>query len=65
MRRGQREASCRDEEGETIRLRVRDIGRAVEQGDIKFFELAFLEVDIKAPKKLTAVVTLKDFVIPK
>ncbi len=37
--------------------------RAVEQGDIKFFELAALEVSIKV-KKLEATLTLKDFVIP-
>lgn len=38
--------------------------QAVEKGDIQFFELAYLEVDVKTPKKLTATVTLKDFVIP-
>jgi hypothetical protein len=38
--------------------------QAVDKGDITFFELAYLEVQIKTPKKLTAVVTLKDFVIP-
>jgi hypothetical protein len=38
--------------------------QAVDKGDIQFFELAYLEVDIKTPKKLTAIVTLKDFVIP-
>jgi len=38
--------------------------QAVDKGDIRFFELAYLEVDIKKPKKLTAEVTLTDFVIP-
>jgi adenine-specific DNA-methyltransferase len=38
--------------------------QAVDKGDISFFELAYLEIDVKTPKKLTAAVTLKDFVIP-
>jgi hypothetical protein len=38
--------------------------QAVDKGDIQFFELAYLEVDIGRPGKLTATVTLKDFVIP-
>lgn len=38
--------------------------QAVDRGDIRFFELAYLEVEIKQPKKLTTAVTLKDFVIP-
>lgn len=38
--------------------------QAVDKGDISFFELAYLEIDVKTPKKLTATVTLKDFVIP-
>lgn len=38
--------------------------QAVEKGDVQFFELAYLEVNIKAPKKLTQLVKLKDFVIP-
>ena len=37
---------------------------AVDKGDIQFFELAYLEVDIKKTKKQTAVVSLKEFVIP-
>jgi DNA modification methylase len=37
--------------------------QAVEQGHIQFFELAYLEAKIEV-KKLTATVTLKDFVIP-
>jgi DNA modification methylase len=36
----------------------------VRGGDVRFFELAYLEADIKQPKKLSAQVTLKDFVIP-
>lgn len=38
--------------------------QAVEKGDIQFFELAYLEVEITRPKKLTVEVALKDFVIP-
>jgi len=38
--------------------------QAVDKGDIQFFELAYLEVEIKQPKKLTVTVTLKDFMIP-
>jgi len=38
--------------------------QAVDKGDIKFFELAYLEVDIKHEKGGMAIVALKDFVIP-
>ena len=38
--------------------------QAVDKGDITFFELAYLNVEIQHPKKLQAVVKLKDFVIP-
>ena len=38
--------------------------QAVDKGDIQFFELAYLDVTIATPKKLTAQVTLKNFVIP-
>jgi adenine-specific DNA-methyltransferase len=38
--------------------------RAVEQGDIKFFELAALKVETKVNKKREATLTLADFVIP-
>ena len=38
--------------------------RAVEQGDIKFFELAALKVETKVSKKKEATLTLVDFVIP-
>ena len=38
--------------------------QAVDKGDVRFFELAYLEIGVKYPKKLTASVTLKDFVIP-
>jgi DNA modification methylase len=53
-----------------VKLLLRQIPRevmeqqAVDKGDIQFFELAYLEVDIQTPRKLTATVTLKDFVIP-
>jgi DNA modification methylase len=38
--------------------------QAVERGDVKFFELAYLDVGITKPKKLTISVSLKDFAIP-
>lgn len=38
--------------------------QATDKGDVRFFELAYLEAAIKQPKKLTAQVTLKDFVVP-
>jgi adenine-specific DNA-methyltransferase len=38
--------------------------RAVEQGDIRFFELAALKVETKVSKKKEATLTLTDFVIP-
>ncbi len=53
-----------------VKLILRQIPRemmeeqAADKGDIEFFELAYLEVEIKHPKKLTAQVQLKDFVIP-
>jgi DNA modification methylase len=37
--------------------------QAVDKGDVRFFELAFLDAEVAQPKKLTAKVTLKDFVI--
>lgn len=38
--------------------------QATAKGDVRFFELAYLEAEIKQPKKLTVQVALKDFVIP-
>ena len=38
--------------------------QAAAKGDVRFFELAYLEAEIEQPKKLTAQVVLKDFVIP-
>ena len=38
--------------------------QAAAKGDVHFFELAYLEGEIKQPKRLTAQVALKDFVIP-
>jgi len=38
--------------------------QAAAKGDVRFFELAYLEAEIRLPKKLTAQVALKDFVIP-
>jgi adenine-specific DNA-methyltransferase len=37
--------------------------QAVDKGDIQFFELAYLEVEIGRPGKLTATITLKDLII--
>lgn len=37
--------------------------QAAAKGDVRFFELAYLEAEISQPKKLTARVTLQDFVI--
>ncbi len=37
--------------------------QAVDKGDVQFFELAYLNVEVKV-KKMTAQVNLKDFVIP-
>ena len=37
--------------------------QAVEKGDVRFFELAHLEAEIKQPKQLEAKVALQDFVI--
>lgn len=38
--------------------------QAATRSDVRFFELAHLEAEIKQPKKLTAQVALKDFMIP-
>ena len=38
--------------------------QAADKGDVRFFELAYLDAEIRKPKKFTAQVTLKDFVIP-
>ncbi|MBI4728587.1 MAG: site-specific DNA-methyltransferase [Acidobacteria bacterium] len=38
--------------------------QAAAKGDVRFFELAYLEAEIKQPKKLSAQVVLTDFVIP-
>ncbi len=38
--------------------------QAAAKGDVRFFELAFLEAEITQPKALTVQVALKDFVIP-
>ena len=38
--------------------------QAVDKGDIQFFELAYLEVEIKKGKDRTVTIVLKDFVIP-
>ena len=35
-----------------------------DENDVRFFELAYLEAAIATPDRLTAQVTLKDFVIP-
>ena len=38
--------------------------RTADSDDIRFFELAYLDAAIRKPKKLTAQMMLKDFVIP-
>ena len=38
--------------------------QAAAKGAVRFFELAFLEAEIQYPNKLTALIALKDFVIP-
>ena len=38
--------------------------QAADKGDVRFFELAYLDATIRRPKRLTAEVALKDFVIP-
>jgi adenine-specific DNA-methyltransferase len=38
--------------------------QAAAKGEVHFFELAYLEAEIKQLKKLSAQVALKDFVIP-
>ncbi len=38
--------------------------QAAAKGDVRFFELAYLEAEIKQLKKLTLMIALKDFVIP-
>jgi hypothetical protein len=38
--------------------------QAAAKGDVRFFELAYLEAEIKMSKKLTVQMTLKDFVMP-
>ncbi len=38
--------------------------QAADKGDVRFFELAYLEARIGKPKKHAAQVTLTDFVIP-
>jgi len=56
--------------GQGVKLILLNIPRevmeqqAVDKGDIQFFELAYLEVDIKHEKGRKVIVSLKDFVIP-
>lgn len=38
--------------------------QAADKGDVTFFELAYLDAEIATPKKLTATVALREFVIP-
>jgi len=38
--------------------------QAASKGDVRFFELAYLEAKIEQPEKLTVQLVLKDFVIP-
>ena len=56
--------------GRGVKLILLQIPREVmeqqvsDRDDVRFFELAYLEAELAAPKELTAQVTLKDFVIP-
>lgn len=68
---GLNDLMVREAKRQGVKLLQRQIPRevmerqAVEKGDIQFFELAYLEVEIHKPKKkLTIQVELKDFVIP-
>jgi adenine-specific DNA-methyltransferase len=38
--------------------------QAVDKGDVRFFELAYVEAEVRTPKKLTAAIALKNFIIP-
>ena len=38
--------------------------QAADKGDVRFFELAYLQATVQTPRKLTALVKLEDFVIP-
>ena len=38
--------------------------QAVAKGDVRFFELAYLDLEIRKPAKRTVQIALKDFVIP-
>ena len=38
--------------------------QAAAKGDVRFFELAYLEAEIRKPRKLTVQVALTDFVVP-
>ena len=38
--------------------------QAVDKGDVRFFELAYLDASMEKPKSLTTQVALKEFVIP-
>ena len=52
-----------------VRLRLLQIPREVmeqhvaDEGDVRFFELAYLKAQVQTPRKLTARVKLEDFVI--
>ena len=43
---------------------VMERSRRPTKGDVRFFELAYLDAAIRKPKKLSAQVALKDFMIP-
>ena len=53
-----------------VKLLLRQIPRevmeqqAAAKGDVRFFELAYLQATIRKPRRLTAEVALQDFVIP-
>ena len=61
---------CQAAKAKGVRLLLLQIPRevmeqqAADKGDVRFFELAWLEAEIGQPKQRAARVTLKDFVIP-
>ena len=67
---GLRNLMVQEAKREGIKLMLLQIPRevmeqqAVDKGDIRFFELAHLSATITKPNKLTAQITLEDFVIP-
>ena len=67
---GLQDLVVQDARNKSVKLLLLQIPREVmeqqvaDKGDVRFFELAYLDADVRKPKKLTAQVTLRDFVIP-